>query len=336
MKLWAHIAGCLKAGRPCAMVTVAHADGSTPREAGARMVVLPDAGFFGTIGGGTLELEAIRLASDLAGTGQASFTRQTVSLGPDLGQCCGGRVDLAIEVLTPQALAEAEAFAQREAEGTPFGTCAFIASGTVSRRTFADSLPVDPVHVAPDPDSGCQMLQERFGAYRRPLYLFGAGHVGKALVLALAPLDFDVTWIDGRKDQFPKAVPASTRLIHAGNPVTVLDEAPDASFVLAMTHSHALDEEIMARALREQRFDYCGVIGSQTKRVRFHKRLKARGLSDAILSKMVCPVGVTALKAKQPAAIAAGIAVDLLMRDEAIHQQAAAGEGLAQIIPHGQ
>lgn len=336
MLVWAHIAKCLEGGRACAMVTVARADGSTPREAGARMVVRPDKSFSGTIGGGTLELEAIRLAAGLAEAGEAGFVRQTVSLGPDLGQCCGGRVDLAIEVLTPEALPDAQTFARREAGGSAFATAAFLSEGAIAERKLADELPADPIRLSVDPVTGKQLLLERFGATRQPLYLFGAGHVGKSLVLALAPLDFDITWIDSRSDQFPAAVPAATRKTQVNEPAEVLADAPDGAFVLAMTHSHALDEDIVARALLQQRFAYVGVIGSETKRSRFHKRLKARGLNDTLLSKMVCPVGITALRSKQPSAIAAGIAVDLLMRKEAIHQQAAVGEGLAQIIPHGQ
>jgi len=173
-------------------------------------------------------------------------------------------------------------------------------------------------------------LIERFGVQRRPLFLFGAGHVSKALVLSLAQQPFDITWIDSRADQFPGPVPVNCRKLMAESPAAQLDLAPDDAFVLVMTHSHALDEDIMARALLQQRFAYCGVIGSATKRARFRKRLKARGLNETLIANMVCPVGVTALKSKRPAAIAAGITVDLLIRDEERHQQTAAGERLAQ------
>jgi len=336
MKVWAHIAGCLREGIACALVTVARADGSTPRETGARMVVRADSGFFGTIGGGTLELEAIRRAMKAASQREAMFFHHSASLGPDLGQCCGGRVELTIEVLTEDSLALAETLAAREAEGIPFGTVAILENGRLANRRVAETAPSDPIRLVDGENVNRQRLVERFGETRRPLYLFGAGHVGKAVVLALAPLPFRVTWVDSRADQFPGAVPANTRKIQSSDPASVLDQAPDGTFILAMTHSHALDEEIMACALLRQRFDYCGVIGSKTKRARFQKRLKARGLNDTLISKMACPVGITGIKSKQPAAIAAGIAVDLLKRDEAQNLQDAAGCGLAQIIPLGQ
>jgi xanthine dehydrogenase accessory factor len=336
MKVWAHIASCLENGDACTLVTVTSVDGSAPREAGARLVVLHDLSFSGTIGGGTLEFEAIRKAADAAKTGRAAFFEQSVSLGPDLGQCCGGRAKLAFEVFTPNELETVRLLCQHEQVGKPFGTLAVLEEGRIAKRQILPELPKEVFAIALDPGTGNQVLTERFGAAHRSLYLFGAGHVGRALVLALAPLPFDVTWIDSRADQFPGPVPANVTKICVANPAEVLVTAPEDAFVLAVTHSHGFDEEIMARALLEQRFEYCGVIGSKTKRARFRKRLKARGLTEALLSKMVCPVGNTAIKSKHPAVIAAGVVVDLLERDEAGHQQDIASGGLAQIIPHGQ
>ncbi len=336
MEVWSHIADCLRRGTACALVTVARVEGSTPREAGARMVVTANGGYYGTIGGGTLEFDAIRTAAKAASTGDPEYVLKTVLLGPDLGQCCGGRADLAIEVLTATSRELAETLAQCEADGTAFTTEAVLSENRLINRRVIAEEPAALWSLSAAGDTGDKRLVERFGATARPLYLFGAGHVGRALVLALAPLPFAVTWVDSRAEQFPAAVPANVRKICVPDPASVLDTAPGGAFVLAMTHSHALDEDIMARALLQQRFAYCGVIGSKTKRARFRTRLKSRGLNERLISEMVCPVGVTAIKAKYPAAIAAGIAVDLLERDEAGHQQAAAGGGLAQIIPHGQ
>ncbi|WP_422376390.1 xanthine dehydrogenase accessory protein XdhC [Roseibium sp.] len=330
MRTWTHIAACLDRGEPCALVTVARVDGSTPREAGARMVIAADMSFHGTIGGGTLEFEIIRKAARAAKIGRSCFSLQTVSLGPDLGQCCGGRARIAVEVFTQEKRDEVRRLAELEAGGSPFTTQAVATDGAIGPRRVLDQSANSPFLLHTDQKSGAELLVERFGEWRRPLFLFGAGHVGKALVLALAQQPFEVTWIDSRKEQFPGPVPANTRKIAATDPAVELDRAPADAFVLAMTHSHALDEDIMARALLLQRFAYCGVIGSATKRARFRNRLKSRGLDEALIANMICPVGVTALKSKQPAAIAAGIAVDLLIRDEELKQQAAAGGRLAQ------
>ena len=330
MKVWAHIAGMLDRAEACALVTVACVEGSTPRETGARMIVSADGSFHGTIGGGTLEFEAIREAARAVQKDIAGIVFKTVSLGPDLGQCCGGRVQFAIEVFTQDKSDEARRLAGLEAAGSTFFTKAAITDGRTGQR-LVQNTPLDqPFQRWIDQKNGDELIFEQFGSRSRPLFLFGAGHVGKALVLALAQQPFEVTWIDSRRDQFPGAVPANSRMVAVPDPASILDDAPDGAFVLAMTHAHALDEDIMARALLQQRFGYCGVIGSATKRARFRNRLKSRGLDETLLANMICPVGVTALKSKQPAAIAAGITVDLLIRDEELQQQAAAGGRLAQ------
>ncbi|MBD1546406.1 xanthine dehydrogenase accessory protein XdhC [Roseibium aggregatum] len=322
MTVWSHIVRSLEGGEPCALVTVATARGSTPRETGARMVVWADGRFSGTIGGGTLEFEALRWARQALAEGRAGLELRTVSLGPDLGQCCGGRIDVAIEALEPAQLPMAQTLAGREAERLPFATRAHVRSGKAVERALVD-LPKDPRFRLEEDGT----LVETFGAYRRPLYLFGAGHVGKALVLALAPLPFEITWLDSREDAFPKAVPGNVRKLLLNREdrsvAECLAQAPDGAFVLAMTHSHALDEDIMAASLAQQRFAYCGVIGSATKRARFEKRLKARGFAPTVVSEMACPVGLPAIRSKHPAAIAAGIAADLLERDEAAVQETA-------------
>jgi len=320
MMVWGHIVRSLEGGEPCALVTVATARGSTPRETGARMVVWADGRFAGTIGGGTLEFEALRWARQALADGRTGLELRTVSLGPDLGQCCGGRVDVAIEMLEPGQLSMAAAMADHEALKLPFVTRAHVRPGR----------PIEREIIGCAGDAGFRLddggtLFETFGAYRRPLYLFGAGHVGKALILALAPLPFDITWLDSREDVFPAAVPGNVRKVLLNRQdrsvAECLAQAPDGAFVLAMTHSHALDEEIMAAGLARQRLAYCGVIGSATKRARFEKRLKARGLAPAVVSQMICPVGLPAIRSKHPAAIAAGIAADLLERDEAAMQK---------------
>ena len=331
MKVWRHIADCLKDTGTCALVTIGEAHGSSPRESGARMVVRPDGSFHGTIGGGTLEFEAIRIAAEFAGKNVAGLKQKTVSLGPDLGQCCGGRVTLTIEVLTSGQLDMAVELAGLEEDRAVFATEADVRFGKVGLRRIASFCDTPVFSFTADPEGNSGKLREVFGTLRRPLYLFGAGHVGKALVLALAQLPFEITWVDSRKEQFPGAVPANVTCLLSGNPAGILSQAPDGAFVIAMTHSHALDEEIMARSLMMQRFGYCGVIGSRTKRVRFRKRLTARGLPEAVVAKMVCPIGLGEISSKHPAAIAAGIAADLLVRDEmAQAEQSNSGDKLAR------
>jgi xanthine dehydrogenase accessory factor len=344
MKPWATIADALKQHGRCAMVTVADTQGSAPREAGARMVVMPDGGFRGTIGGGALEWRALADARTLLAEDapQARLRRQ--ALGPELGQCCGGSVRLLIEVFDRTLSAEVASLAAREAQGD-FATSGHPSlvparagiqggkgkesgsplsrgraeeeTGSALSRAILDKPLVtgQPIKIAPD-----GTILETFTRQTRPLYLFGAGHVGRALVLALAPLPFEVTWIDPRREAFPAATPANVRSVHQPDPAAALAGAPADAFVLVMTHSHPLDLELVHAALAAGRFAYVGLIGSATKRARFRKRLKDLRLSAESVSRLVCPIGLPGITSKAPAAIAASVVADLLIRHEAVRE----------------
>jgi xanthine dehydrogenase accessory factor len=258
MNLYAKILASLEARGTCVLVTVTATQGSTPREVGAWMVVTP-LGFHGSIGGGTLEWHAMAEAQALLGKSASQKTiRKT--LGPDMGQCCGGRVELRVESFDLASMPAVRALAKNHVDKA------------------------------------------------RYLHLWGAGHVGRALVLALAPLPFRVSWWDARPNAFPAAVPQNVNC-RVGQPSDMEHDA----FVLVMSHSHALDFEIVDYALRNQAYPFVGLIGSETKCARFVKRLREAGADPA---RLTCPIGVSALKSKHPAAIAAGVVVQLLQQDE--------------------
>ena len=176
---------------------------------------------------------------------------------------------------------------------------------------------------------GDGLIVERFCDLRRPVWLFGAGHVGRALMLALAPLPFEVTWIDERADAFPAAVPANVRSLHSADPAGEVARAPAGALIVVMTHSHARDLAVVHAALAAGRFGYVGLIGSASKRARFTRRLRESGVPEACIAKLVCPIGVPTIGSKHPAAIAAGVAVQLLERDEALVESAVPVRGAA-------
>jgi xanthine dehydrogenase accessory factor len=318
-RLWQRLCGFLEAEGRVALVTVLRAQGSTPREAGARMLVLPGGGFSGTIGGGALEWQALAAAQRALERGGRGIVQRDFALGPELGQCCGGRVGVAIEIFDRNDLALARVLAREEQAGPVALLSRPLADGGCERRVAepheAAMLGSAAAALAKD-----GTLVQRFADECTPLFLFGAGHVGRALVLALAPLPFRVTWIDPRPEAFPAATPLGGAMRVLADPAIALEDAPADSFILVMTHSHALDFDIVARALAA-RFPYVGLIGSATKRARFLGRLRELGLGDAAAERLVCPIGLTAIRSKLPAAIAAGVAADLLLRRE---QRAAA------------
>lgn len=293
MRVWPVVARAVGRHGTCVLVSVVRAEGSTPREAGARMIVTPE-GFHGTIGGGTLEWKALARAQTMLG-GPAAVRTLVQSLGPDLGQCCGGRVTLVFEAFDHSSLPAVAELAAREAEG-PFA--------------ITGRIPAHP-------------LTELFGECRRPVIICGAGHVGRALMLALAPLPFDVTLADPRRTQLPPATPANVRLTD-DDPVAVVAAAPAGSFVFIMSHSHGLDLAIAEAALRHHGIAAVGLIGSATKRARFESRLRAAGVDEARVATLICPIGIPGIASKHPAAIAASTAAQILMLDEAHIMQVAA------------
>ena len=368
MRTWSVVAEMVASHGRCALVTVAEVRGSAPREPGARMAIAPDGGFRGTIGGGELEWQALGAAREALSRDAAAATLDRLTLGPDLGQCCGGSVRLLTEVFDRERLDEVRALAAREAAG-PFATRGRIRPHGVDRLVVDGSVPGErhaggadrPVGrpVAVDAPAGgdaprerpskarqCAgntggehagppvvlqgdgVIVERFLDPRRPVWLFGAGHVGRALMLALAPLPFEVTWIDERADAFPAAMPANVRALRSADPAGEVARAPAGALVVVMTHSHARDLAVVHAALAAGRFGYVGLIGSASKRARFTRRLREAGVTQARIAELVCPIGLPTIASKHPAAIAAGVAVQLLERDQALVESAAPMRGV--------
>ena len=318
MNTWATIGRALSGEQSCAMVSIVEAKGSAPREAGARMVVLEDGSFAGTIGGGALEWRAIaRAQAALAKAGEGGSPPPVglarMALGPDLGQCCGGSVRVLLEVFTPGRSAEVQALADAERAGL------FVTEGRIAERRVERTILNRDLSGGEDSLLAADgRLLERFGAQKQVLALIGAGHVGRSLIIALAPLDFSVVWIDPREDAFPSIVPGDVRVVVTEAPAAELDAVPDGAFVLVMSHSHALDFDVVLAALQARRFGYVGLIGSATKKARFVSRLRQAGLGDDDIERLVCPIGIDGIASKQPAAIAASVVADLLRRRDAM------------------
>jgi len=317
MNVWSGLLEALRRHGAAALVSVVGTQGSSPREAGARMIVGADRSFTGTIGGGTLEWQAIEKAASMAKPGSDPRTvLRSQALGPDLGQCCGGRVDLLYEAFDACDVDAVAAFADREARGS-FVTRGVMTDAGVRREIRAVDMPVGALQFSGG------VLAEGFGDISREVVLFGAGHVGRALVLALAPLPFRVTWYDQRSEMFPARYPAAATARVLGTPEAAAAAASRGSFAVVMTHSHQLDQQVVDALLRDGRADYVGLIGSRTKRVRFTRRLAEAGLPEGRLERLVCPIGVPGVRSKHPAAIAASVAVQLLERDEALRASSA-------------
>lgn len=315
MRAWlAPLTEALERGEAAMLVHVAALKGSGPREVGAQMLVT-ESGLFGTIGGGELEHSATLKARELLASGKAGLLE--FALGPELNQCCGGAVTLAFE---PFASADRAWVGKLgAAAGGPepvYRTLRFEGTGALRRDWSAGA---DGQGYAAVLAAASAEIRERVNEPAQALWLFGAGHVGRAVANAVAPLGFAITWIDGRAGYFPDHVPAGVNTLSLAMPELAVDEAPENSVFLVMTHSHPLDEVICEAVLRRDDFAYLGLIGSRTKRARFRKRLKERGIQPERLARLTCPIGLPEITSKEPAAIAASVAADLLMRRERRH-----------------
>ncbi|MCF3972726.1 xanthine dehydrogenase accessory protein XdhC [Paracoccus salsus] len=229
-------------------VRVISAKGSTPRDAGAEMFVGPDR-VTGTIGGGQLEYMAIDRARQMLARNEAEADMD-IPLGPEIGQCCGGRVRLHLD------------------------------------------------RKGPTPED------------RPDVLIFGAGHVGRALALALHPLPVRTALIDSRPEELAQAAPGvKTRLTPL--PEALIRAARPGSAVVIVTHDHALDFLLAAEALTRGDLAYVGMIGSRTKRAQFLRFAEARGVDTGPL---ICPIGAGPARDKRPAVIAATTAAELIAR----------------------
>ena len=144
------------------------------------------------------------------------------------------------------------------------------------------------------------------------LYLFGAGHVGSALVRSLSDLPIRINWIDTRDDMLPQQPPARVNAICTDTPEAEIDAAAAGSYFLVMTHDHSLDQRLCEQILERDDFAYFGLIGSLSKRRNFETRMRRRGIDAAKFERMTCPIGICGITSKQPAQIAISVAAEIL------------------------
>jgi len=235
-------------GEPCVLVTIIEERGSTPRNAGSKMVV-SRMRLYDTIGGGHLEYKAQKIAREMLENRVRETRLERFSLGASLGQCCGGATVLLFEPMgQPQA------------------------------------------HIA----------------------VFGAGHVGRALVPLLASLPCKVRWIDSRDNEFPAHIPAGVEKVVNDEVVDEVENMPPGSYFIVMTHNHQLDLELTAAILERNDFTYYGLIGSNSKRAKFEHRLRDRGFQPETVQRMRCPMGIAEVKGKLPVEIAVSIAGEVI------------------------
>ncbi len=312
MKPWLQALGRLQADNiDSVMVTVASTVGSTPREVGSRIIVTRDS-LYGTIGGGNLEYQACRIAREMLSSPQPQQLRR-FPLGAGLGQCCGGLVNLLFEPIIGAAEWIRVAF-DYERLGREWVREVSIAESGSDLKVRA-RLAEDEKQLTEN------YFLEVIGLSRIELTLFGAGHVGRALVNAMRDLPVHVRWVDSREDEFPAQVPGHVEVICTDIAEAEVDAAPSGSCFLVMTHDHALDQSLCEAILQRDDFIFFGLIGSKSKRRMFETRMQRLGIDKDRFSGMTCPIGIEGISGKQPAMIAISVVAQLMQVYDAHSQE---------------
>ncbi len=303
-------------------VVVAQVQGSTPREPGAYMLI--DArGLTGTIGGGRLEWEALAAAREMLARGTRAAQLMNRVLGIDLGQCCGGVVAVWLECFPQASLDQLRSLEARLGAG-PVVLATSAAAAGVSQSLISGS-PADgdaatllrrPRHQA-EPKvtrnrEGEVSYFERLDQHYPAVWLYGAGHVGHALAGMLVQLPVQLLWHDSRLGQFPADAAGYSRVMPEPDLVRSISAAPPGTYFIVMTHDHSLDYDLCRAVLLRDDSTWLGLIGSQSKGVRFRSRLRRDGFRAQAIGRLVCPIGVAGIHSKWPAAIAVAIAAQLI------------------------
>ena len=316
---------------PAVLVTVGRIKGSTPRDTGSNMLITATK-CIGTIGGGRLEYIAIEKARDLLGRETKFSDIYELPLGPELAQCCGGYVELLLNkladetslsifnrliidnedsvILSHWSLSECRQQIVRASDSLTYLDKPLQAA--IERRLASPGSEI--VENRNSVDKTFTLVQSLLDTEFH-VTIFGAGHVGRALATALAPLPCQITWIDSRASEFPENTPKNVAMVVTENSVSAIPDSPTGSYFIVMTHSHQLDLEICEKLL-SSRDDaaFIGLIGSRTKKSKFEKRLAVRGFSPSAISRITCPIGLPGQEGKRPAEIALSVSADILRR----------------------
>ncbi len=272
---------------------IVRSNGSTPREEGAAMMIFKNE-IEGTIGGGNLEFEIINSAREKIKTA-STFLREKKNfpLGPNLGQCCGGYVEVLLEYYNKECIFSLKSLAKTN-----------------------DPFILHPKGNNKFPISSSEKIEENyffsnhFKSYH-PVFIYGAGHVGRALINVTNDLQIDRYWTDISEDRFPKNIPENVNKVIAEDLKIIANNAIPNSIHIVMTFSHLLDEEIVEIILKKNKFYKLGLIGSKTKKNRILNRLKKRGMPNILLEKVICPIGINEVFGKKPPQVALSIASQL-------------------------
>ena len=348
MQSWAHkLQQLIEQHQRVVLVTIVNLKGSTPRELGAKLLVTKEHSYH-TIGGGNLEYQSIQLAQNLLNqAGEKTHQLKRFSLASSLGMCCGGIVEVLFEVINKQSSAWLNEWLEHEKNQRPallltavqgdYRDKQVILYERVAEQTdqmirhYSKAVFDTVLQLSESKESNYQAkLQygenkqltfiETAPTKQNHLILLGAGHIGQAVIQHFKQLPWQITWVDNRDDCLNQTdidtLPKNIMFQVTDSPELEVALAPKNSYFLVMTHDHSLDLRLTESILKRNDFCYFGVIGSLTKRKRFEHRLKNKGFEEKQITQMICPVGISGIKSKQPYAIALSVVAQIVQIEE--------------------
>ena len=231
-----------------------------------------------------------------------SGTRMLVAADEVLGSVGGGHLELLAIAQARQMLTTTASAPQQNPQET------YYPLGPKLGQCCGGALTLRFTPLAADEPAAWTQPAPRFH-----LQLYGAGHVGRAIVKLLEGIDCRVAWIDEREDQFPSsALPPHIQKVCVEPVEAEVATAPPGAMFLVLTHSHDLDLTIAEAILKRADFAFAGLIGSKTKAARFRHRFEARGLDAALIDRLHCPIGLPGIEGKEPEVIAVAVVAQLL------------------------
>ena len=327
------LSGLIAQGNPSILITIVEAKGSVPRGVGTKMIVTENGIHHGTIGGGNLEYQCIAMAQkrlsldliadnkqtgfestkDLESNDRWSRMTHRFPLGASLGQCCGGLVIVLFEYIEAVETSWLTKLLKHKADRVKAELIT-----PLKDPQEAKDVNINPLfHLeGAEPKQESDYLIEIVEASDFNIVVFGAGHVGRALIQVLSGVECEVTWVDSRANEFPESIPDNVKKVVDSNPEDFVETARSGSFFIVLTHNHSLDQLLCETILKHNNYRFCGLIGSQSKRKKFEHRMLKKGFSEQQLVGLTCPIGIRSMSGKQPGHIAVAVAAQLLELQE--------------------
>ncbi len=324
-EFWKQMIHGLEEGQPVCLVSLLESAGSTPRGAGVMMAVFPDGRIAGTIGGGNVEFEAQHLAAEVLRTGE-NLTRAYRFVQGDeraLGMICGGDVTVHFQYLAggdEEHGAIFHALTEADAQGKDTWLLMCLDGDTVTAMGLAHrdgaQFPGAPESIASLLTDQAVLTQGNPRWFSIPVvkagraYLFGAGHVSRALAEVLHTVGFRCVVVDDRAEfADPAHFPHAEQVLQCNFGSFQLPIGPD-DFVVIMTRGHQADYEVLTQTLRSGA-RYLGCIGSRRKLALCRDRLLAAGFTAEEYQVLHAPIGL-AIGAQTPEEIAVSVAAEMI------------------------